>query len=74
MLPSPLDRWHDPALLDHLTRVRKPWEALTRRIVRTTLAKFLPQPPGPLVEIGAGGGQLRDWLPPELAERLYRGE
>ena len=67
MLPSPLDRWHDPALLDHLARVRQPWDALTRRIVRATLAKFLPVSPAPVVEIGAGGGQLREWLPPELA-------
>lgn len=67
MLPSPLDRWHDPALIDHLARVRQPWDALTRRVVRTTLAKFLPSPTAPLVEIGAGGGQLREWLPPELA-------
>lgn len=74
MLPSPLDRWHDPALLDHLARVRKPWEALTRRIVRATLAKFLPAPPGPVVEIGAGGGQLRDWLPPELAADITHTE
>jgi SAM-dependent methyltransferase len=67
MLPSPLDRWHDPALLDHLARVRQPWEPLTRRIVRATLTKFLPATPAPLVEIGAGGGQLRAWLPHEFA-------
>jgi SAM-dependent methyltransferase len=66
MLPSPIDRWHDPALIDHLARVRQPWGALTRRIVRAVLAKFLPSPPGSLVEIGAGGGQLREWLSPEL--------
>lgn len=74
MLPSPLERWHNPALLDHLARVRKPWEALTRRIVRAALAKFLPKPPGPVVEIGAGGGQLRDWLPPELVADLTHTE
>jgi SAM-dependent methyltransferase len=67
MLPSPSDRWHDPALLDHLARLRAPWEPLTLRIVRAVLAKFLPPAPAPLVEIGAGGGQLRDWLTPELA-------
>jgi SAM-dependent methyltransferase len=65
MLFSPLDRWHDPALLDHLARLRKPWEPLTRRIVRAVLTRFLPGPVGPLVEVGAGGGQLRDWLPLE---------
>jgi SAM-dependent methyltransferase len=67
MLPSPLDRWTDPALLTHLARIREPWDALTRRIVRAALTTFLPQPPGPIVEVGAGGGQLRDWLPQELA-------
>jgi SAM-dependent methyltransferase len=74
MLPSPLDRWHNPALIDHLARVRKPWEALTQRIVRATLAKFLPPTPGPVVEIGAGGGQLREWLPPELAASITHTE
>jgi SAM-dependent methyltransferase len=61
------NRWQNPALLGHLARVRRPWDGLTRRVVRAVLAKFLPTPPGPLVEIGAGGGQLRDWLPPEVA-------
>jgi SAM-dependent methyltransferase len=74
MLPSPLDRWHDPALIDHLARVRKPWETLTRRIVQATLAKFLPASPGPVVEIGAGGGQLREWLPNELAAHVTHTE
>ncbi len=67
MLPSTLDRWHDPALLDHLVQVRKPWDALTQRIVRAVLATFLPSSAGQLVEVGAGGGQLLDWLPPALA-------
>ncbi len=68
------DRWHDPALIDHLARVRAPWDALTRRIVRAVLAKFLPTPPAALVEIGAGGGQLREWLPPELAAAITHTE
>ncbi len=67
-------RWHDPALLEHLVRVRQPWDRLTRRIVRAALAKFLPDPPGPLVEIGAGGGQLREWLSPELATQTTHTE
>ena len=74
MLPSPLERWHDPALIDHLARVRAPWDALTRRVVRAALAKFLPSPPMPLVEIGAGGGQLREWLPPHLATDIVHTE
>lgn len=61
------DRWHNPALLDHLVRIRQPWDSLTRRIVRATLTRFLSNPVGTLVEIGAGGGQLREWLPPEIA-------
>ncbi len=60
-------RWQDPGILDHLEQVRKPWDRLTRRIVRATLSRFLPTPPGQLVEIGAGGGQLRDWLPRDIA-------
>ena len=74
MLFNPEDRWHDPALLDHLARVRQPWDRLTCRVVRATLAKFLPRPAGPLVEIGAGGGQLREWLPPELAADVTHTE
>jgi SAM-dependent methyltransferase len=57
--------WQDPALLDRLGRVRAPWDALTRRVVRAVVAKFVPS--GPLVEVGAGGGQLRPWLPPDRA-------
>lgn len=67
MLPTPAERWANPALIDHLARVRKPWDTLTRRIVRTGLAKWLPAPATNVVEIGAGGGQLRDWLPAEVA-------
>jgi len=74
MLPSPLDRWRDAALIDHLARVRAPWEALVRRVVRATLAKFLPPSPAPVVEIGAGGGALRAWLPPDLAARTTHTE
>ena len=68
VLPDPLERWANPALIDHLARVRQPWDAPVRRIVRAALAKWLPTLAAPVVEIGAGGGQLREWLPPELAE------
>ncbi|QDU18490.1 methyltransferase domain-containing protein [Urbifossiella limnaea] len=57
--------WHDPALLARLARVRAPWDALTARVVRAAVARFVP--PGLLVEVGAGGGQLRAWLPPDRA-------
>jgi SAM-dependent methyltransferase len=74
MLPSPPTRWHDPALLTHLARLRQPWNALTGRIIRAVLARFLPAPAGPLVEIGAGGGQLRAWLPPAHAAAAIHTE
>ncbi|HYH67926.1 MAG TPA: class I SAM-dependent methyltransferase [Urbifossiella sp.] len=62
--------WHDPALLARLDRVRAPWDALTRRVVRAAVSRFVP--PGPLVEVGAGGGQLRAWLPPDrLADATH---
>ncbi len=67
MTPNSAARWHNPALLDHLIRIRHPWDALTRRIVRAIIARYLPPASRTLVEIGAGGGQLREWLPPELA-------
>jgi len=67
MTPDPIARWHNPALLDHLIRVRQPWDRLTQRIVRAVLARHLPVPCNSLVEIGAGGGQLREWLPAEIA-------
>ncbi len=57
--------WHDPALLDRLDRLRAPWDGLTRRIVEAVVRRFVP--PGPLVEVGAGGGQLRPWLPHDRA-------
>jgi SAM-dependent methyltransferase len=67
MLPTPAERWANPALIDHLARVRQPWDALTRRIARAALAKWLPVSATNVVEIGAGGGQLREWLPAEVA-------
>jgi SAM-dependent methyltransferase len=67
MLPTPAARWANPTLIDHLARVRQPWGALTRRVVRAVLAKWLPATATEVVEIGAGGGQLREWLPPDVA-------
>jgi hypothetical protein len=52
MTPDPGTKWHDPALLDHLVRVRRPWDTLVRRVVRATLKRYLSNPPGVLVEIG----------------------
>lgn len=74
--PPHSDRWQDPALLAHLERLRRPFHQLNRRIVRLTLERFLPSltPQCPCIEIGAGGGQLRDWLPVELLANLLHTE
>ncbi|WP_439625790.1 class I SAM-dependent methyltransferase [Gemmata sp.] len=74
MTPDPGTKWHDPALLDHLVRVRQPWDALVRRVVRAVLKRYLPDPSGALVEIGAGGGQLREWLPDDVAAAVTHTE
>jgi SAM-dependent methyltransferase len=42
--------------------------------VQATLKKFLPSPAAPVVEIGAGGGQLREWLTHELAAGITHTE
>jgi SAM-dependent methyltransferase len=74
MVLASSDRWRDPALLDHLGRLRHSWQRLTRRIVGAVLEKHLPPTPAPLLEIGAGGGQLRDWLPRERAAETIHTE
>ena len=60
-------RWHDPGLLARLQRAREPWLELSRRIVHAALHRFLPNPLRTLIEIGAGDGPLRDWLPDSYA-------
>jgi SAM-dependent methyltransferase len=55
--------------LDLLEERRAPYSALLARLVADTLAAFPPAPDGPIVELGAGAGQLRAWLPPALAAR-----
>lgn len=74
MLADPSDRWADPGLLAHLARVRAPWDAPVRRAARAAAARFVPGAGGAAVELGAGGGQLRDWLPPALAAELVLTE
>jgi SAM-dependent methyltransferase len=73
MLPV-AERWHDPALLDHLARVRAPWGAPVARVVRAAAARFVPTRPGTVIELGAGGGQLLEWLPPALAAEMVLTE
>jgi SAM-dependent methyltransferase len=55
--------------LDLLDQRRAPYAELLARIVGEALARFPPLPAGPIVEIGAGRGQLRAWLPQALAGR-----
>ncbi len=74
MLLTPPDRWANPKLIDHFARVRVPWDTLTRRIVRACTARWLPPAATNIVEIGAGGGQLREWLPPKVAAGVTHTE
>jgi SAM-dependent methyltransferase len=55
--------------LDLLAARRAPYAGLLAEIVADTLARFPPLVAGPIVEIGAGTGQLRRWLPPALRAR-----
>jgi SAM-dependent methyltransferase len=56
--------------LELLRQRREPYATLQAQIVGETLERFPPLPEGPIVELGAGTGQLREWLPPALRERL----
>ena len=67
MLLTYTERWANPALIDHLARVRQPWAPLTQRIACAVVAQWCPPSAALVVEIGAGGGQLREWLPPQVA-------
>jgi SAM-dependent methyltransferase len=55
--------------LDLLWRRREPYSDLLAEIVAETLDQFALAPDRPIVEIGAGTGQLRAWLPSMLRER-----
>jgi SAM-dependent methyltransferase len=55
--------------LDLLEERRAPYGELLQGIVIDTLEQFPPAPGGPIVEIGAGAGQLGEWLPPVLSAR-----
>lgn len=65
------------AVLDKLATLREPRErfgALARRLVGDLLARFPPAATGPIVEIGAGDGQLAGWLPAAFRDRLVHTE
>jgi SAM-dependent methyltransferase len=59
--------------LELLARRRAPYADLLAAIVADSLRRFPPdldpQRPGAILEIGAGTGQLRTWLPPAIAAR-----
>lgn len=55
--------------LSELDRLREPFFELNRRIVQGVF-QALPLRAGGVLEIGAGSGQLRDWLPAELHAQL----
>ncbi len=59
--------------LSLLRQHREPFDPLARALVEQALGS-LPWPPGPIVEIGAGDGQLRAWLPPALRDRVIHTE
>lgn len=56
--------------LELLRQRREPYAALLAQIVADICDRFPPLPEGPIVEIGAGTGQLRAWMPPPLRERM----
>jgi SAM-dependent methyltransferase len=77
MQPDDLTRRNDVAALQHLRKLREPFTALNTRIVtgivnRVGLATITP--PCHVVEIGAGDGQLKNWLPDNLSRYLIQTE
>src|SRR5262245_16683666 len=59
----------DLGALELLARRRAPYAELLAAIAADTLARFPPPAEGAVVEIGAGAGQLRSWLPAALRAR-----
>ncbi len=60
--------------LREVRRHRQPYAKLGRRLLADVLARFVPEGDDPLVEIGAGDGQFRDWLPEGLLARMTHTE
>jgi SAM-dependent methyltransferase len=66
-------------VLELLARRRAPYGELLAGIVGDVLARFPPasggrRDSGRIVEIGAGAGQLRAWLPPDIAAHTVSTE
>lgn len=55
-------------------RVRAPFHALLQQVIHATCERFPPPAAGPLVELGAGDGQLLPLLPGTWAPRLIHTE
>src|SRR6476646_9425579 len=62
------------ASLDLLERRRAPYGAALAAIAEDVLARFPPLDGRTLLEIGAGTGQLRAWLPAPLRARALHSE
>ncbi len=59
--------------LSSVRRQRAPFERLSRKIIASTLERYLPEQ-GPLVEIGMGDGQLYERLPSGVLPRMVHTE
>lgn len=55
--------------LEELGQERAPYRALTRRLIAAAFERFTPPETGPIVEIGAGLGELYGLLPDALRQR-----
>jgi SAM-dependent methyltransferase len=62
------------ATLDLLARRRAPYADVLAAIAGDLLARFPPIDGRPVLEIGAGTGQLRGWLPADLRARALHTE
>src|SRR5689334_12082857 len=63
-----------PGSLELLERRRAPYSGPLAAIAGDLLARFPPASDRPVLEIGAGSGQLRGWLPPALRARVVHSE
>lgn len=53
--------------------LRAPYAGLARSLVADALGSYVPET-GAIVEIGAGTGQLRDWIKPAIRRRVVHTE